>query len=62
MGIKPLNTKLLLTRTTYFHDWADDIGEPEGTPTQLFSYEYCKIFKSTYFDEHLGTATSEDTS
>ena len=23
------------------------------TPTQVFSYEYCKILKSTYFEEHL---------
>ena len=26
----------------------------------LFSYEYCKIFKSTYFEEHLRTAVSEN--
>ena len=25
----------------------------------LFSYEYCKIFKSNYFEEHLQTAASE---
>ena len=29
------------------------------TPTQLFSCEYCEIFKNTYFEEHLRTATSE---
>ena len=23
------------------------------TPTQMFSSEYCKIFKNTYFEEHL---------
>ena len=23
------------------------------TPTQAFSYEYCEIFRSTYFEEHL---------
>ena len=25
-------------------------------PTQMFSSEYCNIFKSTYFEEHLPTA------
>ena len=30
------------------------------TPTQIFSYEYCEIFKSTYFDEHLRTAASKE--
>ena len=24
----------------------------------MFSYEYCVIFKSTYFEEHLSTAVS----
>ena len=28
------------------------------TPTQLFSYEYCKIFKNTCFDENLRTTDS----
>ena len=27
-------------------------GQKE-TPTQVFSYEYCKIFTNTYFEEHL---------
>ena len=26
----------------------------------LFNSEYCKIFKSTYFEEHLRTASSEN--
>ena len=26
------------------------------TPTQVFSCEYCKIFKNIYFEEHLPTA------
>ena len=26
----------------------------------LFNSEYCKIFKSTYFEEHLRTATLEN--
>ena len=29
------------------------------TPTQAFSSEDCKIFKSTYFEEHMPTAASD---
>ena len=29
----------------------------KGTPTQVFSCEYCKIFKNTYFDENLRTTS-----
>ena len=28
------------------------------TLTQVFSCEYCEIFKDTYFEEHLRMATS----
>ena len=28
-------------------------------PTPVFSYEYCEIFKNTYFKEYLRTAASE---
>ena len=28
------------------------------TPTQVFSCGYCKVFKNTYFEEHLRTAAS----
>ena len=28
------------------------------TPTEVFSCEYCEIFKNTYFEEHLQTAAS----
>ena len=31
------------------------------TPAQVFSCEYCKIFKNTYFEEHLLTAASDFT-
>ena len=31
----------------------------KGTPTQVFFCEYCGIFKTTYFEEHLWTAVSE---
>ena len=27
-------------------------------PTQVFSREYCEIFKNTFFEEHLGMAAS----
>ena len=29
----------------------------KGTPTQVFSCEYCEIFKNSYFEEHLRMAT-----
>ena len=29
------------------------------TPTEVFSSEYCEIFKNTYFEESLLAATSE---
>ena len=28
------------------------------TPTQVFSCEYCEIFKNTYLEEHLRSAAS----
>ena len=28
------------------------------TPGQIFSYEYCEIFKNTYVEEHLWTVAS----
>ena len=28
------------------------------TPTQVFSCDYCKVFKNTYFEEHLQTVAS----
>ena len=31
---------------------------PLLTPAQVFSCEICKIFKNTYFDEHLRTTAS----
>ena len=30
----------------------------KGTPRQVFSYEIFKIFKNTYFEEHLRTTAS----
>ena len=30
------------------------------TPTQVFSCEYCEIFRNTYFEEYLRTAAFEN--
>ena len=30
------------------------------TPTQMFSFEYRKDFKNTYFEKHIPTAASVD--
>ena len=29
------------------------------TPVQVFSWQYCKIFKNSYFEEHLWTSASK---
>ena len=34
----------------------------KGTPTQLFSCEFCYILKNTFFAEHLRVTTSDDAS
>ena len=39
---------LLIKKETY-----ERLYEKEA-PTQVFSCEYCKIFKNYYFEEHLG--------
>ena len=31
----------------------------KGTLTQVYSCEYCKIFKNIYFDEHLRSTASD---
>ena len=36
-------------------------GIKKETPTQVFSCEYCKIFKNSYFKEHLQTAAPKHT-
>ena len=28
------------------------------SPTQVFSYKYCEIFKNTYYEEHMRMAAS----
>ena len=49
--------------------WSLFLIEPSGlqlykkvSPTQVFSCGICKIFKSTYFEEHLRTTASETSS
>ena len=32
----------------------------EAAPKQVFSCEYCEIFKNTYFEKHLQTTASVD--
>ena len=31
----------------------------KDTPAEVFSYEYCEIFKNTYFKQHLRMAASD---
>ena len=31
----------------------------KGTPTEMFSSEYCKIVKNTYFEDYLRRAASD---
>ena len=33
---------------------------PGETPGQVFSYEFCEIFKDTYFEEHLRATASDE--
>ena len=35
------------------------VTSKKQTPTQVYSYEYFKIFKNTYFEKQLGTAGSD---
>ena len=45
--------KRLLLKTLQYSQINPSVGD-------LFHSEYCKIFKSTYFEEHLRTAASEN--
>ena len=36
------------------------LESPEAAPKQVFSCEYCEIFKNTYFEKHLQTTVSVD--
>ena len=46
---------LFLNKECYY--FTKDIKKE--TPTQVSSCEYCKVFKNSYFKEHLQTAASE---
>ena len=46
---------VLLKTSQYSQD-----GQENTCVESLFNSEYCKIFKSSYFEEYLRTATSED--
>ena len=35
--------------------WPSDLQHYQETPIQMFSSEYCEIFKNTYFEELLRT-------
>ena len=52
--------KLFLKITQYSQENTCGVSfQQKEIATQVFSCEYCKIFKKTYFEEHLRTATSE---
>ena len=49
---------VLLKTLQYFKTSQDEQETP--VMRSIFNSEYCKIFKSTYFEEHLQTAASEN--
>ena len=52
--------KLFLKITQYSQENTCGVFfQQKEVATQVFSCEYCKIFKKTYFEEHLRTAASE---
>ena len=50
---------LLLRKSRSSHRWYS-VKEGLQRSAQVFSCEYCKIFKNTYFEKHLWTAASEN--
>ena len=56
--------KLFIKISQYSHDSTcvgvslQGLQRYEQTPTHMFSCEYCKIFKKTYFEEQLRTTAS----
>ena len=54
-----LSRLLNVINITNFTCKTDDRNFQAFRSTQVFSYEYCKIFKSNYFEEHLRKAASE---
>ena len=55
---------MLFLKTLQYSQENICVGVPSGATllkkalTQVFSYEYCEIFKNIYFEEHLRTADS----
>ena len=52
--------KYLLLRKSRSSQRMCSVEEGMQWPAQVFSYEYCKVFKNTYFEKLLWTATSEN--
>ena len=52
--------KYLLPRKSRSSQRRCSVKEGMQRPAQVFSCEYCEIFKNTYFEKHLWTAASEN--
>ena len=51
--------KTVLKRSAMFAGKLHTCNSLKETPTQVFSSEYCKVFKNTCFEEHLLTVASD---
>ena len=51
-----MKKRLFLKISKYSQESCRPASFKKQTPTQVFTSEYCKIFKNTYFEEHLLTA------
>ena len=51
--------KAVLKMLVYWKESCRPVTLLKETPTQIFSSEYCKLFKNTYFEEHLLTAAEQ---
>ena len=51
--------KYLLPRKSRSSQRRCSVKEGMQRPAQVFSCKYCEIFKNSYFEKHLWTATSE---
>ena len=52
--------KYLLPRKPIGSQCRCSVNEGMQRPAQVFSCEYCKIFKNNYFEKHLWTAASQN--
>ena len=59
-SIKKAVLKNLAIFTGKHQRWSLSLINLQAFSLQVFSCEYCKIFKKTYFEEHLRTTASED--